>query len=146
MTHEINTEIEVSASPARVWSVLADFAQYPDWNPFILEVRGSVVEDAKVRYRFEFPPGVRVWTTAKILKVESEKELRWAAHFLSPTLFNGEHYFAIERIGAGVMFHHGEIFTGLLLPLVRDLLGTYGRQTYQALNNALKQRAEATLT
>ena len=142
MAHEITTKIEIGAPAARVWAVLSDFAHYPDWNPFILEVLGSVVQDAKVKYRFEFPPGIRIRATAKILKFEQEKELRWAAHFLTPKLFNGEHYFAIEAINTtSIMFHHGEIFTGLLLPLARPMLEKYGLQTYQALNNKLKQRA-----
>lgn len=146
MAHEIRTEIEISAPPSRVWAVLTDFSHYPDWNPFILEVQGNVVQDATVKYRFEFPPGIRIWTAAKILKFEVERELRWAAHLLTPRLLNGEHYFAVGPISAtSVMFHHGEIFTGLLLPLARPFLRKYGLPTYQALNNTLKQRVEALL-
>ncbi len=146
MAHEIRTEIEISAPPSRVWAVLTDFSHYPDWNPFILEVQGNVLQDATIKYRFEFPPRIRIWTAAKILKFEQEKELRWAAYFLTPRLFNGEHYFAVEPIGTTrVMFHHGEIFTGLLLPLARPLLRKYGLPTYQALNYKLKQRVEALL-
>jgi hypothetical protein len=144
MPYEIKTEIEIEAPPSRVWEVLSDFSRYPDWNPFILAVKGVVQQGAKIDYRFEFPRGIRIWTPAEILTFEPGKELRWAAHFLSPKLFNGDHHFVIEPVnGTRSRFHHGEIFTGLLLPVILPLLRKDGPQIYQALNVALKQRVEA---
>jgi hypothetical protein len=144
MTYEIRTEIAIGAPPSRVWRVLSDFARYPDWNPFIIEVQGDVRLGASVRYRFQFPRGVRIWAAADVLRFEPDKELRWAAHFVTAGIFNGEHYFVIEPAdGAGVVFHHGEIFTGVTLPAVQPVLRKYGQQVYQGLNVALKQRVEA---
>jgi hypothetical protein len=146
MLYEIRTEIAISAPPSRVWEVLTDFSHYPDWNPFILELKGDVRLGATIRYHFEFPRGIRIWTAAKILTFERERELRWEAHFLTPTIFGGEHYFAMDAMtGSGTVFYHGEIFRGLLLPVVRPVLRKYGLQIYRALNNALKQRVEAVL-
>lgn len=144
MVYEIKTEIEINAPQSRVWEVLTDFSHYPDWNPFILELKGSVHQGATITYRFEFPRGIRIWTAAEILRFDQQKELRWGAHFLSPRAFNGEHYFAIAPTsGGGVTFCHGEIFTGLLLPIALPILRKYGPRTYEALNIALKQRVEA---
>jgi hypothetical protein len=144
MSRKITTEIQIMAPASSVWEFLTDFSRYPEWNPFILEVRGAVQEGASVKYRFEFPPGVRIWATANILRFEQQKELRWVAHFLTPALFNGEHYFAIEPVSENsVTFRHGETFTGVLLPLALPLLRIHGRQAYQGLNNALKKRAES---
>ena len=30
---QIVTEIDIAASPERVWSILMDFSAYPQWNP-----------------------------------------------------------------------------------------------------------------
>ena len=33
--HQIVTQMDIAASPERVWSILMDFPAYPQWNPFI---------------------------------------------------------------------------------------------------------------
>ena len=30
--HQIVTQIDIAASPERVWSILMDFSAYPQWN------------------------------------------------------------------------------------------------------------------
>ncbi|MHB8211958.1 MAG: SRPBCC family protein [Acidithiobacillus sp.] len=30
---QVETEIEIAASPERIWSILMDFSAYPEWNP-----------------------------------------------------------------------------------------------------------------
>ena len=34
----LHSEIEISATPAHVWTVLTDLARYREWNPFIERV------------------------------------------------------------------------------------------------------------
>ena len=43
---ELRTDIEIEASPARVWEVLMDFERYAEWNPFVREIRGDAREGA----------------------------------------------------------------------------------------------------
>ena len=32
---ELNSEIEINASPETVWKLLTDTSRFPEWNPFI---------------------------------------------------------------------------------------------------------------
>jgi hypothetical protein len=65
----------------------------------------------------------------------------WAGRL--PGLLRAEHYFVIEHIGpARVRFRHGEIFSGLLVPIVWPILRRSGREVYEAMNAALKRRVE----
>jgi hypothetical protein len=144
MAREIQTDIEIAAGAKRVWEVLTDFAGYPQWNPFLLEVNGRVGVGEPIAFRFELPRGVRLWAKARILKVEPERELRWAGHLLVSALFRAEHYFVLLPLGATrTRLHHGERFSGLLLPLAWPILRTRGRPVYEDMNVALKQRVES---
>ena len=63
MTTEISHEIEIDASPAAVWSVLADTEAYGEWNPFVRRLDGELREGARLDARIE-PPGGRGMTFA----------------------------------------------------------------------------------
>ena len=39
---EIRTEIAINASAERVWTVLTDFASFPQWSPFIAAAEGEL--------------------------------------------------------------------------------------------------------
>ncbi len=38
---QLDNELEINASAERVWRLLTDFAQFPQWNPFIQRVSGE---------------------------------------------------------------------------------------------------------
>lgn len=139
-TAQIRTEIEIDATPEAVWNVLTDFAAYPDWNPFVRQVRGEAVEGATLdnviqAIHLENPQTFR----PTVLVARENEELRWLGHLLVPGLFDGEHYFIIAPSETGTHFTHGENFRGLLL-LAFDM--TDFVPSFEALNAALKARVE----
>lgn len=81
----------------------------------------------------------------RLLVFERGKELRWKGRLLAPGVFDGEHYFLLSEPSRGqVRFIHGEVFGGLLVPLVfRGDLRTGTERGFAAMNRALKARAEA---
>ena len=143
MRREIATEIVIEAPAERVWQILTDFARFREWNPFLLKVRGRAAVGAWVAFVFEMPRGFFGAVCARIVTCDANKELRWVGRV--PGLFRAEHYFVIERVDdARVRFRHGEILSGLLLPPAwRLLLERGGPPVYEAMNIALKRRAEA---
>lgn len=42
MATEIKTEILINAAPEKIWAILTDFDNYPNWNPFIKTIEGRV--------------------------------------------------------------------------------------------------------
>lgn len=141
---ELHTQINIEASAARVWQLLMDFAQYPDWNPFVQEIEGEVREGAQLRVLLT-PPGGRAMQFKPIVqRVEPQRTFSWKGKLLLPGLFDGRHIFEIEPQGPGqVRFIHREQFSGLLVPLLWQQLDTTTRKGFEAMNTALKQRAEA---
>ena len=133
----------IDAPPAVVWAALTDTAAYPDWNPFVRELGGELVEGARLRVRIG-PPGRRAITLRPtVVRIEPERELTWLGRFLVPRLFDGQHSFVLERLpGGGTRFVQSEHFRGVLVPLMGRLLAATG-QGFEAMNEALRDRAEA---
>ncbi len=143
----ISTEIEVNASPERVWQVLTDFQALPDWNPFMQRAEGELRAGERLSVRLQVPGGMGMTIKPELLKVEPNRELRWLGHLLVTGLFDGEHIFEIEPLeGDRVRFVQREVFTGVLVPLFA-IMGVF-RGTlrgFHAMNVALKERSEQAL-
>ncbi len=141
--YRLNTSIEIDASAERVWSLLMDFPAYPCWNPFIRSIEGNATAGELLSI-FIQPPGARgMRFRPKVLAIELKREIRWKGKLLMPRLFDGEHYFKLEpKSSGGLVFHHCEEFSGLLVPLFRSSLDDSTKQGFIAMNKALKQEAE----
>jgi hypothetical protein len=140
---EIQAEIEINTPAERVWSLLTDFAAYPEWNPFIRRARGEVRIGSRLEVYIQ-PSGARGMTfRPSVLTAEPNRELRWLGRLWMPGLFDGEHRFIIEPLGPDrVRFIQAEIFNGLLVPLLARSLETDTRRGFDEMNRALKGRAE----
>jgi len=136
------SEREIEAPPEVVWRVLTDFAGYPEWNPFIVRIAGDLAVGQVLDLTIQ-PPGRRAMTfRPKVLRCEPDSEFRWLGHFLVPGLFDGEHAHLLEAIEAGrTRYSQSEAFRGLLVPLTGSLLAAT-QQGFDAMNTALKARAE----
>lgn len=139
----IRTVIAINAPARVVWSILTDVAAYPAWNPFIRDFQGTVAEGARLRVSIA-PEGATPMTfRPTVIRCISDQELTWLGRVLLPGLFDGEHRFRVEPDGAGVRFVHEETFRGLLAPLLWPRIAGPTRAGFEAMNRALKQRAEA---
>jgi len=140
----LRTQIQIAATPERVWNILMDFPGHRQWNPFVRSLEGTprVGETLKV---FIQPPGGRgMQFRPKVLCVEATREFRWKGKLLVPGLFDGEHFFLVEREPDGsVLFTQGETFSGLLVPLMKTSLEGPTKAGFVAMNEALKRKAEA---
>ncbi len=139
----IETEITIAAPPEEVWRVLTQTNDYPLWNPFILQLAGTLAYDEKIEVTVR-PPGRSEMTfTARIRAATPNQELAWLGGPPVPGIFNGEHRFLLEPLpGGGTRLRHSESFTGLLIgPLSNGVLDDTARG-FEELNRALKARCE----
>lgn len=138
---EIRTEIAIDAPREAVWEVLADFASYPEWNPFII-VTGEARVRTNVRLK-TMPPGRPSNTqTAEVLTAWAPRHLRIQGKLRWPWLFAGTHIFELSERDSGTRFANREEFTGILAPVVVRLLGSRLPSGFEAMNRALKARVE----
>lgn len=143
MKKHIETEIEIDAPAERVWDILTDFQEYPNWNPFIKELGGKPAVGEKLRMFIQPPGGKGIGIKPTVLKSDENRELRWLGKILISGLFDGEHYFRIEPIHENrARFVHGENFSGILVGLFAKSLDEGTLRGFQEMNAALKKRAE----
>jgi hypothetical protein len=141
---EIKTQIEINASPERVWAVLTDFQLTPSWNPFIRSMSGPLAEGRRIEVLIQ-PPGQSAMTFKPVLlAVKPAKELRWRGGLVLPGVFDGEHSFLLDEMAPQkTALTQSETFSGLLAHLIMSgsmLQAT--RAGFIAMNEALKRRVE----
>ena len=139
MVVSLETKVLIEAEPSVVYGVLHDLEKYEEWNPLITKAKGKFVVNSRLNLSFSngmtFKP--------KVLVVEKDKEIRWLGKLPVPCMFNGEHYFILERQDSGhTLLVQGEHFTGLLPPFLPKLVRET-EEKFEALNAELKARCEA---
>jgi hypothetical protein len=140
---EIRTEVEIEAAAGRVWDVLADFDAYPEWNPFITAIKGVPEAGARLVVTIRAPGRKARDFRPRVLAAREGRELRWLGRLVMPGIFDGEHIHELEEVAPETTrYIQREKFGGILVPLLSGVLRDTERG-FQAMAEALRQRAEA---
>ena len=133
-------QIDIDAPPEVVWGTLVDFANYPQWNPFIREATGEVVEGGLITIRVARVPRS---LPAIIRTVNAPHELTWEAAIPFNAFFP-RYIRRLERLpGNRTRFINREEFRGVLIPFVRPGLDLLLKPLYIKSGMALKAYVEA---
>lgn len=140
MSKKIETEITIHATPEKIWKILSNFHEYPDWNPFITEIQGSVEVGNQIQVKIKSQGGkIMIFKPVVLLKKEN-KELQWLGKLLFKGLFDGEHHFElIDNKNGTTRFIQSERFSGLLVPFFNFDTTT---ASFHIMNRKLKELAE----
>lgn len=140
---EIKTQIDIEAPLTEVWNLFSNFEKYGDWNPFLLEVKGNLIEGSVIKIKARFNDGNVRNAEPKVEKVVLGRSACFVAK--KGVLFTGRHYFIFEELSnASTRFIHGEIFYGLLPLLFWHKMERSLTASFIEMNNALKREAEKT--
>lgn len=137
----IETATLIESSPATVWAILTATDDYPSWNPEITQLHGELRAGGVIEFVEGSGRDAMVFHPT-ILVVRPLQELRWKGHVWIPGLFDGEHRFVLETVGDKTRLIQGETFTGILAGIVPQNLLNATLASMQAMNSALKIRAE----
>lgn len=133
--------IDIGAPPEQVWAILTDLGRYSEWNPLFVEAAGNVAAGQRITLRSRHPANGRLMTVKPTITVaEPGIELRWASSL--PGLISGEHRFTLSAIDGGTRLVQAESFRGLLARFGGKTFAN-AEGSFRALNEALKERAEA---
>ena len=138
MSLKLETQITISASASKVWKVLMDFENHPNWNPSIKHISGKPVVGEILNIELggmKFKPQVQ--------EVEEFKKFSWLGKLFLKGVFDGRHEFLINEIDEKtVIFHQNEIFNGFFVPFFKKKLQKDTRLGFQEMNLALKIKCE----
>ena len=145
---ELMTQEVIKAPPSVVWDRLTESSNYSHWNDFIKRFEGDPLDGNRLRVSFKIPDkkGFRYFNyRPHVVKADPEKELRWVGNpYLFGFVFSGEHYFVLRPMKDGnTEFLHGEIFKGILLPIMWNYLTTFYRSALIEFNRSLRKICES---
>ena len=130
-------EIDIAADERGVWTVVADIASWPTWNPAVREAVFGAELEVGAKFRFATPFG-RI--SCRLTEVDAPNTLSWKGRFL--TVRQRETW----RIEAGPSGTHVEIraqMTGIGAHLFKHRLGERLQGDLDALVHLLRLEAEA---
>lgn len=140
---ELYADIMIQASPETVWDILMDFEKYPDWNPFVRSIRGPAGIGTKLEVVLKLEGRKPATFKPKVLANQPHEEFRWLGKLLLPGIFEGEHILLIKSESEGsVKFIQQENFRGIFASAILRRIGPATQQGFEAMNRALKERAE----
>jgi hypothetical protein len=139
----ISHTVDIAAPADRVWTILTDTAAYPEWNPFITKLDGSLTRGSRLAVTIALPGAKPRRFTPTVTAVEPERRLAWLGRLLIPGVFDGAHSFDIEPLTPDMTrFTQSERFSGVLVMMLPDVLRST-ESGFVAMNTALAARAEA---
>ena len=136
-----NAAIDIAASQREVWTVLADIASWPTWNP---AVRHAVCDrepedglEVGTRFRFSTEIGT---LKCRVTHVDAPRTLSWKGRVL---VLGERQTWNVERGPAGTRVSVHAEMTGLAARLIRRRLDDRLQRVLDALVQLLRLEAEA---
>jgi len=134
----------IEAPIDRVWSVLSDFATYPEWSPFLVKIDGEVSVGTMLTLHVTMKPGGRTLKQRERVSMREEgREVRWGTVMGHPFFLKAERYQRLTAISpTETRYETADDFEGALVPLVFALYGANIQAGFDATAIALKARCE----
>jgi hypothetical protein len=138
---EVKGSVDIDAPVARVWEAVTDFASYPEWNPFIVEIVGelrtgyvfNVVVRAPGRKDMRFP--------STVMEIREKEKLDFHG-VPKKGLVSSKHLFILEPAGPDrTRFSQSIAFSGVMVPLAGGVIKD-AQEGLDRMNEALKARCE----
>lgn len=140
---QLKTEIIIDAAPTLVWKVLMDFENYINWNPFLISIKGKAEVGTYLENKIQMSETKSMDFKPKVLVVEENKEFRWKGKMFVNGLFDGEHYFLLEKTAEGnTQLIHGENFTGVFGSVIFKMIKEDTMKGFEKMNRSLKAEVE----
>lgn len=134
------SSITIQAAPETIWAILTDAPAYPEWNPTVDKVEGTIERGQKIKVFAKISPD-RAFPV-KVSEFKPSEKMVWSGG-MPLGLFKGERTFTLTPGADGsVEFAMREVFSGLMSPLIERSIPD-PQPEFDRFADALKRKAEA---
>lgn len=142
---DITAVTEIDAPPERVWAVLTDTGRYPEWNPFVRRLDGTIAVGERIAVDLQLPGRKVQPMRPTVVAVEEGTSFAWLGRVGVPGVLDGRHRFQVEPTGDGrTRLVQSERLSGALVPMFRAMLTQATPAAFVAMNDALAARVLVT--
>ncbi|MEU0878734.1 SRPBCC domain-containing protein [Lentzea sp. NPDC005914] len=134
--------VEIDAPASFAWSVLIDYPNYPQWNPYTLAVDTTLALDAPIDLTLPKPDGTEgTWVSREYIRiVDPPRLLRYDTGDTFPGLL-GTRDQLITPLGPDrCTYRTFETFTGKYADAVYVAQGEYVKNGFDSVAHALRSR------
>lgn len=139
----LEDRIGIQAPADVIWDIVHDLSRWREWNPTYPEAAGEIRIGETLDLKLVLPGQPHQQLKAKVLDWVPNEQLHWRLTFLGG-LIKTTRYIEIQPLSeAGCIVDNGELFHGLMGKSLGRRMARPVRQGFKAMNEALKERAEA---
>ena len=126
-----------------IWELIADLPGWSDWNPLYTEAKGAIRIGETLTITMQLPKEPPREIRPVVLEWVPNDQIHWRLKMMGG-LVSTTRFLELEQLdSASTIFSNGELIGGLLGPSVARRIGRKLHRGFQAMNEALKERAEA---
>lgn len=116
---EYKASTVIDAPPEKVWEVLTNLADWPQWDPYCDKVEGQLILGKKVKVYTKLNPGKAF--PVKVAEIVPNQRMTWTGG-MPFGLFKGERTFVLTPVDGKTEFTMREVFSGPMLgPIGKSL-------------------------
>ncbi|MFQ3322865.1 MAG: hypothetical protein ACI90U_000677 [Pseudomonadales bacterium] len=135
-------EVNISATPTKIWRVLTEFTLYKNWNPYLIATEGELKSGQEITITLRNKNFDKPFTTTPVIaSVNKNKSFHWVNGFPVPGIYDSKHYFILKPTGNGqtILLQYEE-FRGVLVWLLpgKDKRKAATEEGFNLMHNAMK--------
>lgn len=139
----VEHRIGVQAPADVIWEIVYDLPRWSEWNPTYPSAEGNVRIGETLNVTLALPGQPQQALKPRVLEWVPNEQLHWRLTMLHG-LISTTRYIEITQLAeANCIVDNGELFGGLMGPSLGRRMGRAVRRGFEAMNEALKERAEA---
>ena len=115
---EINTEIQISSTPEKVWEILMDLPEWSKWNPIVNSIEGELNIGEKLSITMSNSKGGAGKKYDSIItEIDENKRFAFVGTMMAKFMFSAERVIELHVNEKGTFFSQKEIYSGIMVSL-----------------------------